>query len=83
MDVRELNEALWLVRVRPEPPSHGGCVVSLQLPESSLRGGLASVAKGDSAESAVAERISSSDAERSARNGAGPSEGPSASFTSR
>ena len=42
------NEALWLwYGFVPEPPSHGGCVVSFQLPESSLRGGLASVAKGD------------------------------------
>ena len=49
------NEALWLwYGFVPEPPSHGGCVVSFQLRESSLRGGLASVAKGDSAESAVA-----------------------------
>jgi hypothetical protein len=49
------NEALWLwYGFVPTPPSHAGCAVAFTLPESSLRGGLASVAKDDSEEATVA-----------------------------
>ena len=53
------NEALWLwYGFVPTPPSHAGCAVAFTLPESSLRGGLASVAKDDSEEATAACNIS-------------------------
>ena len=49
------NEELWLwYGFVPDPPMHGGATVTFQLPEGALRGGLGSVARGDSPEAAAA-----------------------------